>query len=165
MKIYRDKARWYQFWRKLVTNVSLEREVSFLYKVFDQFAPNACSIIDLGGGTGLHAQKLVEYDYLLTVYDASKELLDAVPTFSTLNTILGTFEEIAQVLGSRKYDVGISMWTTFTYILDDSKRADFFAWLSQNINELIVLDQSNFYMYPQKYRSEPMVQNIDGVGM
>ncbi len=165
MKIYKDKGKWFKFWRKLVANNSLDQEVQFLYQILDKFAPNARSIIDLGGGTGLHAQKLAEYDYVLTVFDASKQLLDAVPTFSTLNTILGTFEDIAKVLGSKQYDVAISMWTTFTYILDETKRSNFFAWLSANIKDLIVLDQSNFYLYPKKYRSEPIVQEVDDVKM
>ncbi len=103
----------------------------------------------MGGGIGLHSDPLQRRGYNITIYDRSpKALKVAQKNNPHLSIKQGSFEEINI---PKKYDAAISMWTTFTYILDKDKIRHFFNWISNNVKHLIILDQGNFYLYPKEF--------------
>ncbi len=120
-------------------------EAEFILGVVGTFRGKVKTIIDLGGGVGMHSKILATQGYDVTVFDQSKKaLLQAKKGYIQLKTAQGTFETIAL---QKSYDAAICMWSTFPYILNAKGRKHFFHWLKSHIKQVIILEEANFYRY------------------
>lgn len=120
-------------------------ETEFILGVVGTFGGKVKTIIDLGGGVGMHSKILASQGYDVTVFDQSKKaLLQAKKGHSQLKTVHGIFETIAL---QKSYDAAICMWSTLPYILNAKGRKHFFHWLKSHIKHIIILDEANFYRY------------------
>jgi len=120
-------------------------ETNFIARIFKGSKFLTKSVIDLGGGIGMHAKELAKRGYEVTVFDQSQRALRiARMGFPKLKTIQGRFEAIAT---RQTFDVAICLWSTFPYILTDKGRKNFFNWLKTHIKYLIILDEANFHRY------------------
>ncbi|MBT5346947.1 class I SAM-dependent methyltransferase [bacterium] len=152
MEIYKNPEL-FNLWRENHEKKSNE-EVQFLKSILNN---NIDSLLDIGGADGVHTiplskeMKKVEF----TIYDGSEELIRnakkkiSEQNISNVKTQVGYFENIPQVLADKSFDAAISMWTTITYVNDLKKRKELYKWLSENIEKTIIIDQSNFYNYPE----------------
>lgn len=148
MKIYDIYPEIYPLWRSaLVKEDTVEREVKFILDCIKSSDKPIRSIIDMGGGAGLHADLLQKEGYDVTIFDSSQKALDiAIKRNSKLTIKKGSFENIDL---KEKYDACICMWTTFPYITNKEASKHFFIWISAHINNLVLLDEGNFYNYPK----------------
>jgi len=149
-RIYDDLAEFYPLWRDacLKRKASESDEVNFLLEVFGS-SSSIESVIDLGGGTGIHGIPLSKHGFEVTLFDKSANALAiARRNLSEIKIVNGSFETISL---RQSFDASICMLSSFTYVLDESGRSHFFDWLATHTNDLIVLDQGNFYRYPKSY--------------
>ena len=150
MKIYDVSLDIYSLWRKALTPLGLEaqKQTAFITKILKQ---NKCKrVIDLGGGIGVHAGALSNKGYSVTLLDSSSPALAyAKRNYPLLRTIQNSFESIDL---SENFDASLSMWTTFPYIINKNGRLTFFNWIKNHTNKVVILDQSNFYLYPNKFK-------------
>jgi hypothetical protein len=149
-RIYDDLAEFYPLWRDacLRRKASEGEEVKFLLEVFAS-SSGIKSVIDLGGGTGVHAIPLCKHGFDTTILDKSSNALAiARRTLSEIKTLHSSFETISL---TRTFDASISMLSSFTYLLDEGGRKHFYSWLANHTNDLMVLDQGNFYSYAKTF--------------
>lgn len=146
-RIYEDKVSLYKLWRdtRLGKLNSAFDESRFLVDVLSK-KPAIKSVLDLGGGIGLHSSMLAQNDFQATIFDQSISALKlASEASSQLDTINGSFETINL---DASFDASICMWSSLTYVLEETGRRNFYDWISQHTRYLVVLDQSNFYLQP-----------------
>lgn len=153
-KIFEDFAELYPLWRDLLLGRphSEKDEVEFLRDALRASKRPVESMIDLGGGVGLHAGLLKHHNYEMTLFDRSQHALWlARKNFPGLSTIHGKFETMHVPYD---FDASICMWSTTSYILDDHALNHFYAWQRDHIRQMIVLDQLNLLRYPQEFHQE-----------
>ena len=149
-RIYDDLAEFYQLWRDacLGRKASESDEVKFLLEVFAS-SKSVKTVIDLGGGTGVHAIPLAKHGFDVTILDKSPNAISiARRNFSEIKTVQSSFETMTL---TRSFDASICMLSSFTYILDEPGRRHFYRWLSEHTRDLLVLDQGNFARYPKTF--------------
>jgi hypothetical protein len=149
MKIYHQYPELYSLWRNALTKDKIEREVNFITDCFNRSKKPIKKIIDLGGGIGLHSDLLEKRGFEVTLFDISEKALE-IANKNNPNLIIkkGSFEDINL---NERYDACICMWTTFTYIINNIGRDKFFNWIRNHINHVVILDEGNFYLYPNSF--------------
>lgn len=148
-RIFGDLSHLYTLWRDTSLGVqdSEKREVNFLSSLF--MAHKVESAIDLGGGVGTHAIPLSEEAYDITLFDKSdKAIAIARKKNPKLKSFQGSFENIEL---DKVFDASISMWSTLSYVHGEQAQRHFYGWIAAHTRQLIVLDQPNFVLYPQKF--------------
>lgn len=158
-KIYENLADLFPLWRKTISGQKKheKQEVNFIINIFKKHPSQIKSVIDLGGGIGLHSGLLLKLGCDITLFDQSKKALSiAKKNNPKLKTIYGSFEKLDI---KEKHDAAICLWSTFPYILSEKGRKNFYDWQKTHIKKMIVLDQANFYTYPQKFHKIYLGEN------
>jgi hypothetical protein len=147
-RIHGDLAQFYSLWRDacLGKKASEVDEVKFLLDVFAG-SSKVRSIVDLGGGVGLHAIALAKHGFDVTLLDKSDSALAiARSSCSTLKTINCPFEKI---ISTEHFDASVCMQSSMSYLLDEDGRGSFYHWLRTHTKDLIVIDQINSHRLPR----------------
>lgn len=150
-KIYENLAELFPLWRETTLGkIGHENEeTNFIIDVFKRFSEKIETVIDLGGGVGLHSGLLLKAGYDVTLFDQSeKALAIAKKNNPNLEIIQGSFETIDI---NQEYDAAICMWSTLSYIFSEEGRTNFYNWQKTHIKKLIILDEANFYRYDKKF--------------
>jgi len=150
-KIYEKLANLFPLWREttLVKTGHEKEETNFVLDIFKKHSNKIKTVIDLGGGVGLHSGLLLKAGYDVTLFDQSvKALSIAKKNNPKLKVIRGSFGSINV---KEKYDVAICMWSPLSYIFSENGRKKFYDWQKIHIKKLIILDEANFYKYSQKF--------------
>jgi len=158
-KIFNEVSELYLLWRKALLGKSGQelREIAFIQEIIQTFQGQLGSIIDLGGGVGTHAVLLQEAGHQVTIYDRSQKALNIAKTRApALNLIHGNFENID--VGT-DFDSAICMWSSLSYVDSEVGRQNFYSWMSTHTRHIIVLDQPNFYLYPQNFNKVYEAEN------
>lgn len=150
-KIYENLVDLYPLWRDIISGKKSreKQETDFIVDILKRYHGRIKSIIDLGGSIGIHSNLLLRLGYDITLFDQSKKALTiAKENNPKLNLICDSFEKIDI---KEKYDAAICMWSTLPYICSEGGRKIFYNWLKTHIRKGIILDEANFYTYPQKF--------------
>jgi len=149
-KLFEEFVALYPLWRDtcLGRKDSAKKEADFLIQIFQSYN-SLQTIIDLGGGVGLHASVLAQEGYFVTLLDRSLSALELAKNRCTaILCIPGSFEKIEL---NETFDASICMWSTLSYITEEMGRVNFYNWINNYTNKLIILDQPNFLLYPKSY--------------
>ena len=160
-KIYENIAELFPLWRETTLGkVGHEKEeTNFVIDIFKKHSEKISTVIDLGGGVGLHSDLLQKAGYDVTLFDQSEKALSiAKKNNQNLKIIHGSFETIDI---NQEYDVAICMWSTLSYIFSEEGRLNFYNWQKSHIKKLVVLDEANFYRYDQKFHKIYLGENED----
>lgn len=150
-KIYENLAELFPLWRETTLGkMSHEKEeTNFVIDVFKKHSNQIKTVIDLGGGVGLHSDLLQKAGYDVTLFDQSEKALSiAQKNNPNLKIIRDSFENIDI---QQEYDATICMWSTLSYIFSEAGRENFYNWQKTHIKKLVILDEANFYRYDQKF--------------
>lgn len=150
-KIYENLAELFPLWRETTLGkIGHEKEeTNFVVDVFKKHSNQIKTVIDLGGGVGLHSNLLQKAGYDVTLFDQSKKALEiAKRNNPNLKIVHGSFETIDL---EQEFDAAICMWSTLTYIFSESGRENFYNWQKTHIKKIVILDEANFYRYDQKF--------------
>ncbi len=159
-RIFDELADYYSLWRDtcLGQSGSEKREADFLHLLFQEYGM-INTVMDLGGGIGLHDEHLHHLGYNVTVFDRSRRALElARKRCQELFTMEGSFEEIKV---DQTYDASICMWSTLSYVHTEEGRQNFYEWISSHTQKLIVLDQPNYEQYPPIFEKIYVGENDD----
>lgn len=96
-------------------------EANFIQELIQKYAPNAKNLLELGCGTGIHAEKLAEVGYEVLGIDMSREMLEAAN-----RRLIGLEEKQSQKLSfdhgdirtyrtDRRFDTVISLFHVMSY--------------------------------------------------
>jgi hypothetical protein len=160
-KIYESLAPLFPLWREATLEKKNHEklEVVFVASVFKKYPGTIKSVVDLGGGVGLHAGSLSKLGHEVTLFDQSRKALAiARKKYPKLKIAHGSFETI-DLKG--EYDAAICMWSTLSYVLSEAGRRRFYAWQKDHIKKIIILDEANFYRYPEKFHKVYVGENKD----
>lgn len=158
-KIYEELSDLFPLWRETTLGKKghEKEEANFVIDVFNKYPSEIKSVIDLGGGVGLHSNLLSNAGYDVTLFDKSEKALSiGKQNNSNLKTVQGDFESIA-IDGS--FDASICMWSTLSYVYSEEGRKNFYAWQKEHTNKVIILDEANFYRYPETFHREYFGEN------
>ena len=150
-KIYEKLAELFPLWRETTLGKigHEKKETDFVIDIFKKYPGEIKTVIDLGGGVGLHSELLSKAGYDVTLFDQSvKALSIAKKNNPKLKVIQGSFESINL---KETYDAAICMWSTLSYIFSEKGRKKFYDWQKSHIKNLVILDEANFYRYSQKF--------------
>jgi Methyltransferase domain len=149
-RIHTDLAEFYCLWRDACLGKwsSEIEEVKFLLELFAG-SQKVKSIVDLGGGVGLHTIPLSGHGFDVTLFDNSEFALAIakrhVPGLQVVNS---SFENIDL---QQTFDAAICMFSSINYLLDEPERQHFFHWLRRHVGNLVVIDQINARRLPRVY--------------
>jgi hypothetical protein len=142
-RIYDDLAEFYPLWREVCTGKKANEsdELRFIADVFAS-SSSIKSVIDLGGGVGVHAIGLARHGFDVTLLDKSAGAISiAKRNHPALKVSLTSFESIDL---PQSFDAAICMLSSLTFIMEESGQKHFYGWLKEHVHDLIILDQSNF---------------------
>jgi hypothetical protein len=160
-KIYEELAPLFPLWRQTTLGQKNHEKVEadFVLSVLKRYPGTIKTIIDLGGGVGLHSGLLSKAGYDVTLFDQSRKALAvAKKNYPKLNIVRGSFETINL---KESYDVAICLWSTLSYVLSEKGRKKFYAWQRDHVKKLIILDEANFYRYPGAFHKIYLGENKD----
>ncbi len=149
-RIHDDLAEFYSLWRDacLGQGASEAEEIKFLLNTLSSSA-KIKSVIDLGGGVGLHAIPLAKSGFDVTVLDRSKNALAiASRTRPQLKTVQHNFDSIAL---SENFDASICMFSSASYLLEEEGQQAFFTWIRNHVRDLAIFDQLNILRLPKTH--------------
>lgn len=118
MTIFEEYADFYDL---IYKDKNYSKESAFTHQLIQKFAPNTRSIIELGCGTGAHAEKLVRYGYQILGIDLSHRMLEyarkrfeKLPSAwaSNLHVMEG---DIRTVRMTETYDTAIALFHVMSY--------------------------------------------------
>ena len=158
-KIYENLAELFPLWRETTLGrVGHEKEeTNFVIGVFKKYSGQIKTVIDLGGGVGLHSDLLQKVGYEVTLFDQSEKALEiAKKNNPNIKIIHGSFETIDI---EQTYDAAICMWSTLSYIFSETRRETFYNWQKTHIKKLVILDEANFYRYEQNFHKIYLGEN------
>ncbi len=150
-KIYESLANLFPLWRETILGKQghEKTEVDFVTSVLNKYPSEIKSVIDLGGGVGLHSHLLKESGYDVTLFDRSEKALQiAKENDPSLKVVQGSFEDIG-VAGS--FDASICLWSTLSYVYSEDGRKKFYDWQKNHTGKVIILDEANFYRYSENF--------------
>ncbi|MBR8826546.1 MAG: class I SAM-dependent methyltransferase [Gomphosphaeria aponina SAG 52.96 = DSM 107014] len=110
-----------QYYDLLYRDKDYATEAEFIHKLIQNYAPNAQSILELGCGTGHHAELLAKYGYKIQGVDLSEEMLKkAGDRLAQLppdiaNGLKFTQGDIRTLKLNQQFDVIISLFHVISY--------------------------------------------------
>ena len=130
MKVFSDYSRYYDL---LYRDKDYAGEAAYVCELIRQFAPGAKRLLDLGCGTGRHAELLAVHGFDVTGVDRSDDMLAlAQPrASSSLRFVQGDLRELR--LGST-YDVVVSLFHVFSYQTTNEDLAAAFQTAREHLN-------------------------------
>jgi SAM-dependent methyltransferase len=107
-----DYARYYNL---LYADKDYVGETDFIIRLIQDYSPNAHKILDLGCGTGRHANLLAEKLYCVHGVDMSEGMLSLARELQNKNGLKFSLGDIRTVRLSETFDVVISLFHVMSY--------------------------------------------------
>lgn len=137
MTVFGDYARYYDL---LYRDKDYDGEVRFINGLIQKYAPNAKHILELGCGTGIHAEKLSTVGYNVHGVDLSAEMLkcaeERIQNLPEKEAKRLSFScgDIRQFHGEGRFDVVISLFHVMSYQTKNDDLAAVFNTVKQHLN-------------------------------
>jgi len=111
MNVFRNYSKYYNL---LYKDKDYSLETSYIIDLLKKYTPNAKSILELGCGTGKHANILAENGYSILGIDTSKTMLNEAKKLSSSSV---TFElgDVRNFRAKQKFDAVISLFHVASY--------------------------------------------------
>lgn len=115
------------YYELLYSDKNYEKEVDYIKSFLSNYQNKESSILDLGCGTGNHAEIFASSGYSCTGIDSSKEMINIAKEKLSQNSSLQFYEGDASDFNlSRKFDFIVSLFHVFSYLHNDHQVKGFF---------------------------------------
>ena len=123
-----------QYYDLLYQDKDYQGEADYVYKIIKKYLPDAKTILDLGCGTGKHAQLLSEKGYTVHGIDFSEQMLVEAQKKCTekLSFSQGNVQTFS--LG-KKFDVITALFHVVSYQTDDTALENMFKSVKEHLND------------------------------
>ncbi len=124
-----------QYYNLLYKDKDYAGEVDYIEKLITQFSTDTIeSILDLGCGTGTHANLLSQKGYSVVGIDRSKKMIDIAKKHKTdhLNFFVGN---VTTINIEKKFDAIISLFHVISYITKNEDLGNFFKNISKHLKD------------------------------
>ena len=123
MKIFNSYAQYYDL---LYKDKDYQQETNYLLNLIDKYQPEAKSILEMGCGTGMHAELIAKRNFNVHGIDQSAEMVArAIKHSKSLNLfsedqLSFSVGDIRSYRSKKKYDVVLSLFHVMSYQITDN---------------------------------------------
>lgn len=142
-----------EYYDLLYRDKDYKSESQYVINKIKQFSPESRMILELGCGSGSHAQFLCEAGFKVTGVERSEEMVDAakskhIPGFNPLIGNISTYRL------TQKFDVAISLFHVISYLNDNKSLIDCFKTTYNNLDSKGIFIFDVWYS-PAVYHQKP----------
>jgi SAM-dependent methyltransferase len=136
MDIFENYASYYNL---LYQDKDYVGEAKFVHKILQTYVPNACQVLELGCGTGVHAALLAEQGYYVHGVDFSEKMLEwaknhtAQLTPDIANKLMFTYGDIRKIRLNNKFDAVLALFHVISYQTGNEDLAAAFATAKEHL--------------------------------
>jgi SAM-dependent methyltransferase len=112
MEVFNDYANYYNLFYK---SKDYRGEVEYVDKLIKNHKSDTETILDLGCGTGSHAQLLAEKNYIVCGVDASEKMISIAKEIPSRKNLVFNQGDIRSLNLGNKYDIVISLFHVISY--------------------------------------------------
>jgi SAM-dependent methyltransferase len=129
-----------EYYDLLYSDKNYQKEVNYIHDIIQKEFPNAKTILDLGCGTGVHANLLAEKGYHVTGVDLSDKMIsianNSLNNKYKINRDKLKFEvgDIRKIQLDIKFDVVISLFHVFSYLNSNKDVAEGMQAIKYHLN-------------------------------
>lgn len=138
MKVFEEYARYYDL---LYRDKDYASEAQFVHQLIQKHAPGARSILELGCGSGAHAQCLAKLGYRIHGVDVSTEMLESAEKRRTgmdqeqSSRITFSQGNIHDISLGQNFDAVIALFHVMSYQTSNSDLKDTFATAKHHLDK------------------------------
>lgn len=133
MNVFKEYSNYYDL---IYKDKNYPEEAGYINKLIKKYNPGSKSILDLGCGTGTHANLLAEYGYDVTGVDNSTEMLQVASSQkkeNLKNNIEFIKGDIREIRLTKKFDNVVSLFHVFSYFVTNEDVKEFFTTVKEHI--------------------------------
>ncbi|SDG41960.1 Methyltransferase domain-containing protein [Pedobacter terrae] len=123
-----------QYYDLLYQDKDYQAEVDYLHQLINQYCPNNISILELGSGTGKHANLLVNKGYNMYGLERSAEMV-AIANRAKAENITFKVADITDFQINQSFDVALSLFHVISYLVDNQSLISTFQNVHRHLNE------------------------------
>jgi len=142
MKVFDDYASYYNL---LYKDKDYHKEVLYVDNIIQELKPGACSLLDIGCGTGMHDVLLKERGYTITGIDLSKTMVEIAEKLSEKNKLEFKVANATTYRDAKKYDVVVSLFHVVNYQTSNDSLRKFFNTAASH------LDRGGLFIFDSWY--------------
>lgn len=150
MPNFQNYSKYYDL---LYKDKNYKAESDYIIKTIQKFSPKTKTILELGCGSGSHAEFLCQYGYQVTGIERSKEMVDEAIKKSINNFSAITGNIVTTVL-TEKFDTVISLFHVISYLTSNEDLLQCFKNTHNNLkdNGIFIFD---VWYSPAVYHQKP----------
>ena len=137
-KVFQDYADYYDL---LYQDKDYDAEVKYVDKLIRKFCPNGNKIIEFGSGTGIHGNKLSQYNYDIEGVELSHDMVKYAQKSKKFDIHQGDMTSYISP-NAGKFDIALSLFHVVSYLTLDADVNKFFknAYLHLKKNGVLIFD-------------------------
>jgi len=123
-----------QYYDLLYQDKAYQAEADYVHQLIIQYCPNSASILELGSGTGKHANLLVKLGYHILGLERSAEMVEIANRMNAENV---TFKvaDITNFQINQSFDVALSLFHVISYLTENQSLISTFKNVNRHLNE------------------------------
>lgn len=123
-----------QYYDLLYQDKAYQAEADYLHQLINQYRPNSASILELGSGTGKHANLLAKLGYHTLGLERSAEMVEIANSTKAEN-ITFKVADITDFRLNQSFDVALSLFHVISYLTDNQSLISTFKNVHHHLNE------------------------------
>ena len=131
MDNFQNYSKYYDL---LYKDKNYKEESEYLIKTIEKFSPNTKTILELGSGSGSHAEFLCRSGYQVTGIERSNNMVDEIikKNIDNFSVVTG---DIININLNRKFDTVISIFHVISYLTSNEDLLNCFRNTSNHLNK------------------------------
>ena len=146
-----------QYYNMLYKDKDYRGEVEYIDLLIREKFPEAKTILDLGCGTGRHAQLLAEKNYTVFGVDVSEDMLSIAKQLPSNPNLAFQHGDIRSLSLGRKYDIVVSLFHVMSYQSKNEDLINAFHTMYDHLNDCGVF-LFDFWFGPAVIKNPPTVR-------
>ncbi|WP_293789525.1 class I SAM-dependent methyltransferase [uncultured Pedobacter sp.] len=123
-----------QYYDLLYQDKDYGAEADYLHQLINRYRPKSTSILELGSGTGKHANLLAEKNYNILGLERSAEMVEIANRTKTKNVDF-KIADITEFQTNQSFDVAVSLFHVISYLTDNQSLINTFKNVHRHLNE------------------------------
>ncbi|WP_412467662.1 class I SAM-dependent DNA methyltransferase [Pedobacter sp. KLB.chiD] len=123
-----------QYYDLLYSDKDYPAEVRYIEQLINQYRPESKRILELGSGTGKHANLLAEKNYDILGLERSAEMV-AIANKNKLKNVDFKVADITEFQIDQSFDVALSLFHVISYLTDNQSLINTFKNVHHHLNE------------------------------
>jgi SAM-dependent methyltransferase len=123
-----------QYYDLLYQDKDYQAEVHYIDQLIRQYNPKSTNILELGSGTGKHANLLASQGYHILGLERSSEMVEIANRTKAKNVDF-KIADITEFQLDQSFDVALSLFHVISYLTDNQNLINTFKNVHRNLNE------------------------------